>query len=828
MSIVSLAQSTRSGSNKLCITCLFFLSISVGLLSAAETIVIDGKTYTLDTLANFKVGPGSRYTALRLQSNSRLDVYFLTVDTSNPYVTFRAALGRDSIYTGEQPSAVAKRKSNDGAVYFAGTNGDFYATSGYIGYPVGGCVVDYEIARPPAADRKVIAFENDKIPFIGTMTYDGYLSRGTDTMPINTVNHLRNTNQLVLYNQHNGKTTRTNSFGTEVLVELVPGQQWKVNGAVRLKVTKIEKDKGNMAIPKGAAVLSGHGTAATQLNMLAVNDELDLMLGIDNAGVKASYSQMIGGDNRSPMLNEGVVETAQVWNELHPRTALGYSQDKKTVIFCVVDGRGSSAGVTTKQLAELMKSAGAWTAFNVDGGGSSSMYVKDFGPMNVPSDGTERAVANSIFAVSSAPADAVIASIESYETTIRLPKFGVFKPRFLGYNQYGMLINKDVQGVVLSCDAATGHINAKGEFVFSGNTSGKLTATYGDISTTVNVVMAGEAEIFIRLDSLVIDNNFGYPIEVQSKIGLNTMTVLPSALNWTIRDASVCSIDDGILTGLQNGSTTIVGKLGTFSDSIRVTVEIPTKARLEHEVFQSTGNWTLTSSLTSWNTHFAPEARPAHWQHGTAVRYTYSSTRSPFVKLTRSLPLYGLPDTVHLVVNTGDASFSSVIIGMKAATAGTPTPVSFNAVGGSSDIQLSIPRSAFMHNTTDIANFPATLEYITFYLNTNSHVAAQTYTIGLKEIALRYDYITTHIDPAPDRNRFVVFPNPANGASVGINGHFEAGTGIRLSTIDGKTVYRSIASGESATIPVRNLAPGTYLIQIFTGTSAETHRIILH
>lgn len=807
---------------------VFILLAGFGSASAAETIVIDGKTYSLDTLANFKVGPGSRYTSLRLQSNNRLDVYFLKVDTSNPYVTFRAALGRDSIYSGEQPSAVAKRKSKDGAVYFAGTNGDFYATTGYIGYPVGGCIVDYEIARPPSVDRKVMAFGNDKIPFIGTMTYQGFFTRGTDTMTVNTVNHLRNTNQLVLYNQHNGKTTRTNSFGTEVLVELASGQHWQVNDTIRLKVIKIEKEKGNMAIPKGAAVLSGHGTAATLLNKLAVDDELNLLLTIDHAGIRESYSQMIGGDNRRPMLNDGVVETTEVWNELHPRTALGYSKDKKTVLFCVVDGRGSSAGVTTKQLAELMKSAGAWTAYNIDGGGSSSMYVKDFGPMNVPSDGTERAVANSLFAVSSAPADAVISSIESYETTIQLPKFGVFKPRFLGYNQYGVLINKDLQDVVLSCDAATGYINQNGEFVFSGNTNGKLTATYGSISTTVNVVLASEAEIFIRLDSLIIDNNVGYPIEVQSKIGLNTMSVLPSALNWEVRDASICKIEDGILTGLKNGSTTIVGNLGTFSDSIRVTVEIPANARFEQEVFQPTDEWTLTSSSSSWNTHFAPDARPAHWQHGTAVQYTFSSTRSPFFKLTRSLPLFGLPDTVQLVINTGNASFSSVIIGMKAATAGTATPVTFNSVGGSSDIQLSVPRSAFMNNTNDIANFPASVEYITFYLNTNNHVAAQTYTIGFREIALRYNYITTFIDPVPDSNRFVVFPNPANGSMVTINGPFESGTVLRLTTIEGKTVYQNKVSGTTTSVPVENLAAGTYLIQLFSGESTETHRIILH
>ena len=795
---------------------------------SASSVIIDGKTYSVDTLANFKIGPGSQYTALRFQSNTRLDVYFLKVDATNPYVTFRAALGRDSIYTGEQPSALAKRKSKEGAVYFAGTNGDFYVTAGYVGYPVAGCVVDNEIARPPTTARKVIAFEEDKIPFIGAMSYEGTIVRGTDSWPVNTVNHLRETNQLVLYNQHNGKVTRTNAFGTEVLVELLPGQSWKINSPVKVKVTKIEKDKGSMTIPKGAAVLSGHGTSATLLNNLAVNEELEILLTIDNEGNKTPVSQMVGGDNRNAMLKDGNVETAQVWNELHPRTAIGYTQDQKTVIFCVVDGRGASAGVTTKQLAELMKTAGAWTAFNMDGGGSSAMYVKEFGPMNVPSDGTERAVANSVFAVSSAPADPVIASIESYETTIKLPKFGVFKPRFLGYNQYGMLINKDLQNVTLSCDETTGYINSNGEFVFTGISGGKLKASFGNVSTTVNVQPVQNAEIFIRLDSVSIDKEHPYSIEVQSKIGLNTMTVLPSALNWTVSNPSVCKVENGIITGLTNGTTLVTGNLGTFQDSIQVKVEIPSAGRIAYETFATENQWNLTSSLASWNTHFDATLRPQHWQHGTAIQYTFQSTRSPFFKLTRSLPLYGLPDTVQLVLNTGTATFSSVIAGMKPATAITSTPVSFANVGGTGDFQLNIPRSSFLTNADDFAHFPLSLEYLTFYLNTSSHVAGQSYIVGLKEIALRYKLITTRIDITEHTSHYAIFPNPANGSYLCISGPSENEAQINIRTMDGKTTYLGNTHGMLTEIPIDKLESGTYLIQISTAGNSETHRFIKH
>ena len=58
-----------------------------------------------------------------------------------------------------------------------------------------------------------------------------------------------------------------------------------------------------------------------------------------------------------------------------PRTAVGVI-DNNHLVFVVVDGRspGYSAGVTLTGLAEIMQSLGAQTAYNLDGGGSSTMY----------------------------------------------------------------------------------------------------------------------------------------------------------------------------------------------------------------------------------------------------------------------------------------------------------------------------------------------------------------------------------------------------------------------------------------------------------------------
>lgn len=79
----------------------------------------------------------------------------------------------------------------------------------------------------------------------------------------------------------------------------------------------------------------------------------------------------------------------------HPRTAMGLTEDLKTFILVVVDGRSPSAtGMYGAELAALMHELGAWTAFNLDGGGSSQMYVKGRGIVNEPSQIPYRKVLN--------------------------------------------------------------------------------------------------------------------------------------------------------------------------------------------------------------------------------------------------------------------------------------------------------------------------------------------------------------------------------------------------------------------------------------------------
>jgi hypothetical protein len=79
----------------------------------------------------------------------------------------------------------------------------------------------------------------------------------------------------------------------------------------------------------------------------------------------------------------------------HPRTAMGLTEDRKTFILVVVDGRSpQSRGMLGTELSALMHDLGAWVAINIDGGASSQMYVKGKGIINTPSATPHRRVLN--------------------------------------------------------------------------------------------------------------------------------------------------------------------------------------------------------------------------------------------------------------------------------------------------------------------------------------------------------------------------------------------------------------------------------------------------
>ena len=447
-------------------------------VASSYAVSLNGVEYTIDTLSMFPAGPGTTYYELRLlradNGKGRLDAFLLAVDTRDPYVKVEQVLGTGKITGTERPSKMAERSTTENKIFFAGANGDFFttqddqSTSAYneVGMPVSTTIVNGEYAHTPIANRtkrRLGAIDADgKGITANKHSISMNLVLADTTLEIKHANYLRKDNELVLYNIHNGSTTATNAYGTEVQIQLLDGEKWQTSGIMRAKVTKVEDQVGSMPLDKDHAVLSGHGTMATELLKLKVGDEITLDFEIKFDDELVNIAQAIGSDPYTQILVNGVVAQDGFWNELHPRTGFGASVTRDTVYMLVVDGRGVSTGCTTKVLAEILQHYGAYNAVNWDGGGSSCVYVRPLGPMNNGSDGQERACGNGMFAVAQVPeTDNNIVAIAPYMPNYYLPRYGVAAPQFLGYNKYGVLVETDVTGVQLSCDPQVGEVLPK-------------------------------------------------------------------------------------------------------------------------------------------------------------------------------------------------------------------------------------------------------------------------------------------------------------------------------------------------------------------------------
>ncbi len=80
----------------------------------------------------------------------------------------------------------------------------------------------------------------------------------------------------------------------------------------------------------------------------------------------------------------------------HPRTALGTTHGGTHLVIAVIDGRRAGLpGMSSLEMVPLLEDFAVSDAVNLDGGGSSALYIaREGGLVNRPSDGVERPVSN--------------------------------------------------------------------------------------------------------------------------------------------------------------------------------------------------------------------------------------------------------------------------------------------------------------------------------------------------------------------------------------------------------------------------------------------------
>ncbi len=103
-----------------------------------------------------------------------------------------------------------------------------------------------------------------------------------------------------------------------------------------------------------------------------------------------------------------------------PRSAVAVSENGRRVILVTVDGRrATSHGGTLTEVGELMIELGGYRGINLDGGGSTTMYIaSEGGVVNRPSRGWEREVVNHIGVVAPPPTAPAAAQVTATPSAV--------------------------------------------------------------------------------------------------------------------------------------------------------------------------------------------------------------------------------------------------------------------------------------------------------------------------------------------------------------------------------------------------------------------------
>ncbi|MBN2781508.1 MAG: phosphodiester glycosidase family protein, partial [Candidatus Marinimicrobia bacterium] len=359
-------------------------------------------------VSSYQIGPGCRY--YRYSNPSLpMQIYVTTMDLSNPYITLESAASQDRLTGFETTSSLSLRTSTENHQAVCGVNGDFYDTGN--GVPLSPCVVNGEFTHTPFVYRNGFACREDGKGVILNPVFTGTLISPKDNAhyAVANVNLSRGADEICLYNDFFGTSTKTGGDGTECLISPLTG--WVVNDTVLCLVEACDTVSNNRTIPANKSVLSGEGAGAFFLRSHAREGDTLKIVQSFPTEVKR-ITQFMGGackmmaDGVNVAEESGIAE--RVWSDYltgrNPRTVIGFNGDSTLVYFVVVDGRqaGFSIGMGMHELVDFMSAIGVRNAVNLDGGGSSAMIVRG-ACVNSPSDGGERAVANSVLCYSSAP-----------------------------------------------------------------------------------------------------------------------------------------------------------------------------------------------------------------------------------------------------------------------------------------------------------------------------------------------------------------------------------------------------------------------------------------
>ncbi|TYP53332.1 phosphodiester glycosidase family protein [Thermosediminibacter litoriperuensis] len=412
-------------------------------------------------------------------------IHILKVDLASQNVDIDAIMNRNGL---SERQILSRMVAENGAV--AGVNGDFFVMANPSS-PIGVQVTDGELVSSPSGRKDMAAFAltYEKIPQLLRLEFTGRLEAPDGTsFEIGGVNKLGNGyGRIMVYTPEFGKTTPALPAATPDITFAVVRNGELVNIF----------DGRSTEIPQDSLILAAGGEGSAFLkNKFAIGDrvKIDLHITPDISNLKMA----LGGG--AVLVENGAIPPTFSHNIAgqHPRTAIGFTKDARTLILAVVDGRqAGSRGMTQEEMARLMLNLGAYNALNLDGGGSSTMVVRAPGEkapavINSVSEKTERPVVNGLGIFAKLPSSGKVHGFRIVASSFNIPKKGhrVFDIKAFDEN-YNPI---DVDPNLIRWSVSGGLGTFSGNVLYAEKSgTGTVTASLGDLKASVDVRVLGDA-----------------------------------------------------------------------------------------------------------------------------------------------------------------------------------------------------------------------------------------------------------------------------------------------------------------------------------------------
>jgi len=466
-------------------------------------------------ITNDVLSKGINYTIKHtLTDEGWLDIYVLETDMSNPNINIAPVDSKKDVGLRE---TVDRLLSENNAV--AGVNSGYFGmTSSYSASfgpeIVKGDVVSLDTDKNLDSNQFGTFFiDKNSNPLFGYFkTNMEFYAAGTKVFDYSGINKITQ----MIYPVYIDK----NAFNdTSSLDARFPGL-YKVVVENNV-ITYISWAGETVKVPDNGYLIVFNGTNATDyLSPLAVGQsaETKVTSSFDLNSIETAIS---GGGifMQNGMKN---ADTGEMATGRQPRTLLGLSADKKTLKLIVVDGQRTggtnvSIGANIDECVGILQNEGCAYAMNLDGGGSSTMAVKDnisgaTDIVNSPAEGTARKVMTAVGVFDNNPYGA-ITSLKMTASSQTAVKNGQITLDITGYddNQHKMAVPQN--GLVLSSSDPTGTFSAN-TYTCGDASEATITASYNGATAQAGIKKAEVRSISPEKETIYASEGENVPIKV--------------------------------------------------------------------------------------------------------------------------------------------------------------------------------------------------------------------------------------------------------------------------------------------------------------------------